>query len=163
MSCVYFAPKTLYITTGQWGSPTHSWAQPERNLDAFCLRLTCFNMPTSSSSTLCCMPDDVSINLASREAARVLPSVRERKREREKKEGEACRKWKWNTKYEMRWGRQAMSRKYEGARRKQKWEWNQAIIIKSWIYFCFSLSARDESVSARASDKTETNLTETIS
>lgn len=34
----------------------------------------CFNTPTNSSSTLCCMPLEVSMNLQSRDAARAFPS-----------------------------------------------------------------------------------------
>lgn len=36
--------------------------------------LLCFSMPTSNSSTLCCIPDDVSINFESLDAANDFPS-----------------------------------------------------------------------------------------
>lgn len=46
--------------------------------------LTCFKMPTSNSSTLCCMPDDVSMNFASILLANALPSADGITRERAK-------------------------------------------------------------------------------
>lgn len=46
--------------------------------------LTCFNMPTSNSSTLCWIPLDVSINFASMDLANALPSAIGITRERAK-------------------------------------------------------------------------------
>ena len=46
------------------------------------LSLICLRTPTSSSSTLCCSPADVSMNLAPNEIARFLPSARKEKNQR---------------------------------------------------------------------------------
>lgn len=39
------------------------------------LRRICFSVPTRSSSTLCWIPDDVSMNFVSWEVARFFPSI----------------------------------------------------------------------------------------